>query len=478
MVRLFVPEGEGQHSLEPRYPDPLPANRNLVFIPLVSTTVAVATTAVLALIGKSRPGTLLKTTAYLSAAQLSLVPCESYGQREVNRAVFKLDNVAPKPGKWWERTKHWTVDDTVACGGVLGTLLSLSPHMLPGMSGWRRFLGMATMGCAIGGVYGELTLVHLPDNIRIEMDKARARNRKVQYERLKQDERAQESLSRFGRIALTFFTSSFIKRNLNPLSNGSGSEMGIMGPGGLQGPGPGHGSLFQQEKDQYTLMHIEFSREELNGPDLEDGYREYRDSLENRDAGALQNWLERLHKARKATATEAQYVWQHLVKKEREFYNLVDEDEEKDVLRRGLQLLNSVASDFTSRDAIFAYHIADARKRLDQIGQKEGGGQDRLLIAQELQPELPANWTDRHSPQLAADHMRLNWTRQKQLLGVLDEAVARHKDHQPEAGSPHEEPLRRIRENAVYMKKNFEATERLLKEFEEQIRRADGYDGK
>jgi predicted nucleic acid-binding Zn-ribbon protein len=48
-----------------------------------------------------------------------------------------------------------------------------------------------------------------------------------------------------------------------------------------------------------------------------------------------------------------------------------------------------------------------------------------------------------------------------------------HGEFQPEAGTPQEAHLKQIQQNADGMKKNIEATERLLKEFEEQIRKAD-----
>lgn len=174
-------------------------------------------------------------------------------------------------------------------------------------------------------------------------------------------------------------------------------------------------------------------------------------------------------------AMEVQFVWQHLVTKEQEFYQLSEGDREKDVIRREIQLLSNMASDFATRDAIFAYHVADARKRLEQMQHNDHKGQSLILTSHSLPMELPADWKDGYSPQMAADQIRMNWTRQKELLGFLEHSTSMHSGIPPEQGSPQEAHVSHIRRNAEAMKKNVEATERLLREFEEQIHRAEQY---
>jgi hypothetical protein len=433
----------------------------------------VVLTAFLALVGKSQPGTFLKATAYVSAANLSITACQFYGERELNRGVFKLNNIEPKPGKLWERTKHWTVDDTVVGGGLLGTFLALNPRALPGVGGWKRIFGAATVGCAVGGFFGQKYLVRVPPPLVSMVHLLRRQNRSMQYARLKEDTKAQESLSRIGKLALAYYTWPILGISLNPFAGGAQYRQGGLDGGGQMPFQNAHAGISQQEMDQYTHIQIEFSKGELKGPDVEHGYRAYKDSLTDRDEADLQDWLERLREVRKVTANEAQYVWQHLAKKELEFYGRLEDDREKDIVRREIQLLNNMASDFAIRDSIFAYHIADAMKRLAQMDRAESTDQNLLLTAKAVQDELPGDWREHYSPHLVTDHVRLNWSRQKELLGFLEQATTMHGDVKPEPGTPGEAHLKSIQENAENMKKNVEATERLLKEFEEQVRRAD-----
>jgi hypothetical protein len=455
-----------------RHPDPLPAQPKIVSTPWQVSVCAASITAFLALVGKSRPGTFLKTTAYLGAANLSISACDVYSQREINRAVFKLDNIEPKPGKLWERTKHWSVDDLVVGGGVLGSFLALNPRALPGIGGWKRFLGAATVGCALGGYVGETRLFRLPSQLLNVMHATDKQTRQTQYTRLKENSKAKEGLSRFGRLALTLYTWPVWDIPINPFTLGRSSSAGSQASGVTQNP---HANITQQEMEQYTLVQLEFNKGELKGPDIENGYRAYKDSIRGRDADALRDWLERLQEIREATATEAQYIWHHLAVKEHEFYGTVEEEREKDIVRREIQLLNNMASDFALRDAVFAYHIADAQKRLQQTEQKELVSHNLAVKPQPTQDEFPTELRNHHSPHLVTEQVRVNWTRQKELLNYLEQHTTIYKDFEVEAGSPQEAQLKQVRQNAEDMKKNVEATERLLKEFEEQIRRVDEY---
>lgn len=435
---------------------------------------ALGATGCLALVGISRPGTFLKATAYLSAVSTSVLVLESFGQRDLNRAVFKMDKIEPRPGKLWERTKEWTVEDVLMGGTVAGAFLALNPRALPGVYGWKRFVGASTIGAALGGHIGQTRLVGLPMNIVHMVDQADIAIQQAQYDRLHQDEEALKSLSRLGKLTLAFYSWPALRLpSLPGVSQPQASGATHASPIQIQ-ENP-HRNISQEEIDRTTLVQIEFNKGELKGPDIESGYRAYKDSLTDRDSVSLREWLDRLQEIRKTTADEAHFVWDHLATKEREFYGLMAEDRKKDVLRRELQLLNNVCSDFSARDAILAYYISDVQKRLGQIE-----NDDPVVIEETTAAASEATTSQtqaapqrHHSPHLVAEQIRLNWQRQKELLGFLERNVTMHKSVEVEAGSQQEAHLKSLSEQHESMKKNVEATERLLKEYEEQLRRAD-----
>jgi hypothetical protein len=486
MVQLFVPEGtfravyikpstisdhvragEGQHALvRRRLPDPVPISSTLLPNLWQGTLYAAGATALLAFAGKSRPGMFLNASAYFGVGGLAATAIDGYGRREVNRAIFKMDNVEPKPGKLWERTKHLSVDDMVIGGGVVGVFLALSPRAFPGAGGWKRFFGAATVGSAVSGYVGERHLGRSSAEIRGMLQMADLMVRATYYTRLRDDEKARASLSRVGKIAFTLYTVPLVG-----IKFGSASASG-----GVRGPGP---SQLKQGQHHGEIIQYEFNKGELLGPDMENGFRAYKDMLVERDPDALQDWLERLQEVRKATADEASYVWLYLARKEHDFYSLVEENHEKDVLRRELQLLNNMAFDFATRDAIIGYQVADIMKRLRQMEQTDptmqSSNQDLLALNRALRDELPATWKDRYDPQLLTEQVRIAWTRQKEVLAKLEQSVVMHGELHVEPGSVEETGLKTFKQSTEVMKKNVEATERLLKELEDQVRRADGH---
>jgi hypothetical protein len=423
-------------------------------------------------VGKSRPGTFLKATAYLSAAHLCAATWRGYSSREINRAVFKLDNIDPKPGKLWERTKHWTVDDMCIGGAVLGAFLAINPRALPGVGGWRRFLGAATVGSALGAYYGSDVFLNLSPGFEDAISTTETQIQTLQYERLKQDTKAQEMLSRFGRLAFTIRTLPIWSLSINPFKKELQS-----GPGGMTGTMeveevfPNHVG----DKEQYQIQ-VQFNNGELKGPDVELGYRAYKDSLANWDVGALEEWLEHLQKIQKTTSNEAQWVWHHLTVKEHEFYNLQEDEEEKDIIRRKLQLLTHLACQLAARETLIAYHIADTLKRLEQVNENEPTTHTPFVETHSTVEEFPTEWIKRHNPQLATEEVRGAWTEQKQVVVLANQYLEMHKDLQaPEPNTPQAANLARLREDVKGMKKNLEATGRVLRELEEQQRKADEY---
>ncbi|KAL5114735.1 hypothetical protein ACEQ8H_007404 [Pleosporales sp. CAS-2024a] len=480
MVRLFIPEGEGQHAIARRHPDPLPPRLELFSLPQQSVLYAVGITACLALAGKSRPGYFLKATAYISAANLSIAALDGYSSREVNRAVLKMDGAEPKPGRLWERTEHWTMEDVMIAGGIMGSLLASNPRALPGARGWKRFLGATTVGWAAGGYIGarQEGFARLPPQVIGVLQATDDVIRETHYHRLKDNVKAQESLSRWGKIALTCYTWPIWGLLINPFrklaesqsAGTAGSSEGVFRP--AQGP---HGGLTNEELEQHTLFQIEFNKGELRAPDMENGYRAFKDSLADRDDTAIHEWIEQLDELLGTLANEAQCVWRHLAVKEREFYRIEREDREKDIARRELQLLNNIASDLYTKSAIIRYQIADAQKRLAQTANEEHMGFYSTTKTLMMPTDTSTDWQNRYNPQIITEQVRLNWLRQKEVLSILEHNSAMHSELKPTPGSMQEKQLKKMQENAEYMKKNFEATERLLKELEEQIRRAEAY---
>lgn len=237
--------------------------------------------------------------------------------------------------------------------------------------------------------------------------------------------------------------------------------------------GDPHTGLTKEEMERYSLIQIEFNKGELKGPDVENGYRAYKDKIAEWDPNALQDYLERLQEIRKQTLLEALYAWHRLRFKEQKFYNLPEDSEEVDIVRRELQLLNNIASDFASRESILAYHVADTIKRFQQM--KHRVPDSAKFSGVRLRQDLPKNWVVHFGPELVTEQVRMNWTRQKEMMSLMEQSTAMHKDVEPEPGTPMATQLQHIREGAENMKKNVTATERLLKEFEDQLRRADEY---
>lgn len=426
--------------------------------------------------GKSRPGNFLKTTAYLSAATIPISVADEYVQRRLNRLAFKMEKIEPAPSKLWERTKHWTVEDVIINGGILGMFLALQPRALPGVYGWKRFLGAATVGGALGGYAGQVYLGRLPSHHLDLVDQLDAQTQKLYYMKLLHSQ-TKDSLSRLDQALLTFYSWPSLRHAWNPLApphvsrqedifQQATSSIGHESDEDDHDEEPSQPDIVQQ-----TIIQLEFSKGELSGPDIEHGYRAYKDKFSERDAHALQAWLDGLKDVGEKSAREAQYMWEYLAMKEHEFYKLADDDSEKDTLRRQIQLLNNLAAHFTLRASIYAYHIADGRKRLQQVEDNNNTPTDQgLVFPTELRPvDLPENWKDSFAPHLVTEQVRVNWIRQKQLVGFLEQSIEAHE----EAGKSEDQNIKHLRKNLEEMRKNVRGTERLLKDLEERVHKAD-----
>ncbi|KAI4957804.1 hypothetical protein J4E86_004943 [Alternaria arbusti] len=482
MVRLLVPEGESQHAITGRPPGAIATQRDLIASPWRSSIAAAAVTGGFALVGRSRPGVFLKSAALIGAVDLTFTASGIYGRHELHRGVFKMEGIQPKPGKLWERTKHWTWEDATLGGGVVGAFLALNPRALPGVYGFARFFGAATVGCALGYKAGQFYIVRLPPQLLQLFDYTIMANRQKEYEKLQENEKAKSSLSRIGKLALWFHTSQTMTILRSPLQLGGIGGMGGIsgGPGGHQSP---HGSplhALKAEMDKETVFQTEFKEGELAGPDVENGYRAYKDNLQSRDASKIQDWLEQVRELKNKIGSEWQYVWGYLGQKEDEFYQHAEEDGEKDLLRREIQLLNNMAADIVTRCAILEYHERDALKQLRQIEQTgssvESDATSQSITAPYEFPHDSAEvaQSNHRGPRIATERIRTTWSRQKELLRHFDHAAARASEiSEADSGFHVAEHLKRLKEDADQMRKNVEATGRLLRRFEDRVREAD-----
>jgi hypothetical protein len=398
-----------------------------------------------------------------------------------------MENIQPTPGKLWERTKHWTSEDATLAGGVLGMFMALNPRALPGVYGFSRFFGAATVGCALGFKVGQAFLVRMPPPLLQLFDQTVIAAQQKEYQKLQNDDRAKASLSRIGKLALWYHSSSLMGILRSPLQVGGVGGMGGMSGGptqaghkGSSGPGGGSLAALKAELDRETLVQIEFKEDELAGPDVENGFRAYKDDLKSRDASKVQEWLEQVQNLKKKTGAELQYVWPHLAQREHEFYQHVQEDREKDIFRRELQLLNNMASDLVTRYAILEYHEHDAQKQLQQIIQADPNGAGLDVISRDITTSYE---TSQHSagdaqmnydgPTTVTERIRTTWSRQKELLRHLEHSVSQADAMQPEKGTHMAEAAKRLQQDAEQIRKNIEATERLLRWFEERVREAE-----
>jgi hypothetical protein len=442
---------------------PAHSPHNPISAPWRASLAAAGTTGLFALAGRSRPGTFLKAAAFFGVGELSWSAAKLYGRQQMNRGVFNMDKLEPKPGKLWERTKHWTTEDAALSGGALGIFMAMTPRAMPGAHGFSRFVGAATVGCAIGFKVGQALLVRIPPQLLSMIETSDTMVRHKAYEKLQQNNEAKAGLSRVGKFALSVHTSPYLR--IVRLGG-----MGGMGGAQQQGP-PGLRPItgLKAEPDARITVEVEYKKDELAGPDLEQGHRVYKDDINSWDASSIQNWLERVQELEKNIAPELQYLWRRLAERERDFYKVVEEDSEKDIFRRELQLLNSLAADLVARHAILGYYASDAQKRLLQVEQTDS------TIPSYESPQLPATTAQQthYGPHIITERVRTSWSNKKEALGHIEYQLQQLKALQLEEGTPGAEQRNVLEKNVESLRKNIEATERVLRCFEEDIRKAD-----
>ncbi|KAJ4382834.1 hypothetical protein N0V86_002059 [Didymella sp. IMI 355093] len=492
MVRLCVPAGDDQHVLtrKPRLGFSA-AEPSLIDSPFRACLLATGVTALTSILGLARPGTFLRSAAAIGLVDGAVTACDIYGRQELNRAVFKLDGLEnPRPFKLWERTKQWTLEDASLFGGATGLLIASNPRLFPGVTGISRFVGVTIAGCAIGAKTAEWAFGHGAPHQAKRIQWVLAMQRRAYYQRLSQDEEAKASLSRFGQALLMSYTGDSALMRI--LSKPFGGMSGMANPGGASVTGQGHGhndahieamrqlKIQQAHAKQPVIMLAEFEKDELAAPDYDGGHRQYRMDAADTDLEALQEHLEHLNKLRAEEAKELAFVWQELGPKEHKMHQLSQEDPEKDLIRRELQLLNSIATHTSVRLAVIGYAQADARKRLAQIRNENPAAISKIALP--VMNELPPDndLSENYVPQKIAARIRKRWqdarsdaAQVEHVLSQFDELKAQGMTH----GHANEQ-AEALRENQTQLKQNVVATERLLKELEERISKADAGSGK
>lgn len=440
------------------------------------------------ILGYARPGTFLRTVSVIGAIDVAGTSCDIYARQELNRAVFRRDGVdSPRPFKLWERTKQWTLEDFTLFGGATGLLIASNPRLFPGVRGVSKIVGAAIVGCAVGAKTADYAFATGPPGQTQRLEWVLARQRKAEYERLALDEKAKAELSRFGRLWLMSYTRQSTPMQIlgKPFGGFSGTTTSV-GPAGDTGHAQEaqmaalRDHIKQAHANPPSLMVAEFENEELAAPDYERGYRQYRVDPADLNVEELQDHLEHLNKLREFEAQELAYAWQTLVPKEHKMHQLSEEESEKELLRRELQLLNSIALHSQTRLAVISYAQADARKRLAQIRNEEP-----TAIAQHPLPGTQSipfenNWSETYVPQKTVERIRGRWESVRGDLAQADALLAEwghiEENGKKDGWHPHPDSIRKaehLKTTRDAIKLNVEATERLLKEFEDRVVKAE-----
>ncbi|KAF2252955.1 hypothetical protein BU26DRAFT_601168 [Trematosphaeria pertusa] len=334
---------------------PYPADSGFYVFPYFKkgSICAGAVTGILALAGKCPPGTFLKLAAYTNSFSLTVSVAQWYAFRDVRKANFTRAAVEPKPAKLWENSDGWTVDDAALQMCAIGILAALRKKTFPGVTGWKRYFGIASTMSAVR-FSGALWAFHTSTHPRFANSRQQVLLRDQELRSLAHDEKFTASLSPLGK----WYLSHFAHDEQQPSA--------------------------QQPTVQPCMatFPLPFNNTPVEGPDLKDGMRVYQQSPDVTGTVALQEHMDHLDKLSTELAIELDYVWQHLAKKEHSLYQMSATDETEDIARRELQLLNSIAQTLWLQRAWFEFYLADARKSYGQLMQRRSGHHEPWTPAQ------------------------------------------------------------------------------------------------
>jgi hypothetical protein len=440
------------------------------------------------IVGYARPGTFLRTVSFCGAVELAYTACDIYARQEINRAVFRADGLNnPRPFKLLERTKQWTSEDLALFGGATGLLIASNPRLFPGVRGISRILGVAIVGWAAGEKTADYAFTTGQPGQAQRLRWVLEMQRKARYRLLASDEKAKAELSRFGRLWLQMNTGQgILTQILGKSPGGSSSTTTSVGMAG----DPGHAQeaqtaalrehIKQAHANPPILMVTEFDKEELAAPDCERGHRQYCVDPADLNEEEMQDHLEHLNRLHESEAKELAYVWQILVPKEHKMHQLSEEESEKELLRRELQLLNSTALHSQTRLAVISYAQANARKRLAQIKNEEPTTIAKHPLPSTQSISFQNNWGETYVPHKTVERIRGRWESVRddlaQVNALLAEWAKIEEKGQREGwviGFDTKKKAEQLITTRDALKLNVEATERLLKEFEDRVVKAE-----
>jgi hypothetical protein len=418
--------------------------------------------------------------AWFSAADLAVTACELYTRRELNRAIFKIDGVQPTPAKLWERTPWWTLEDVALYSGAFGLLLTLNPRVLPAVTGWKRYAGIATVSGAVGIQANQAIIPALlgrsPYGAR-RMEWNIAQEKKQVYHRLHHDYTARESLSPPARFLLTYYTSDSAFKWLtgDPSQGNHGGKPTGSAIGQRQAV---HSPSTTELRDGVQFV-AEFNKEELATLDYgRECRRMYKEDPVSGDQDTLQEHLQHLEKLKATLVTELAYLWDELARKEGVLQQVPKGSIEKGLLRRELQLLNSMTLSIHMRVAVVEYCEAETRKRFSRIEQEASASSVSLASVQAMQSDFGVDWKKTYRPEDSTERIRRHLTEKKDQMAETEKWLLEFDKRKARESVLVHIHAEQIRSRAEALRMNIDATERLLREFEEQIYRAEYYSEK
>ncbi|KAF1959037.1 hypothetical protein CC80DRAFT_407377 [Byssothecium circinans] len=210
---------------------------------------------------------------------------------------------------------------------------------------------------------------------------------------------------------------------------------------------------------------VGFNTSQVDGPDIHGGSREYKEIPSVTGALALQQQVDHVNRIRSQYVKDLEYVWQELAAKEHSFHQMSPDAAEKDVMRFELRQLSRLATQLWMQSALFGFHLADAQKRLDQLKHHEAGIREPWRPAPLADLGLQSGWKDFYNPYLATTSLRRDWEHGRLWLRTIEEM---EKMSHPQLAL-----IDFNAETIPNLRKEMQAVERLLEEFEKQAVRAE-----
>ena len=361
--------------------------------------------------------------------------------------------------------------------GVFGLLLTLNPRVLPAATGWKRHVGVVTVSSAIGIQASQAMVPSLLGRSSYgahRMEWNIAQEKKQLYRRLHQDDIARESLSRPAQFLLTYYTRDSVFGWLT--GNSSLGSHGVKSPDSAAGQRQAVHSPSTEKPKEIIEFVARFDREELATRDYgRECRRMYKEDPAPRDQDTLREHLEHLEQLRATTTTELAYLWDELARKEGVLHQAPRNSIEKEMLQRELQLLNSMTLSTHMRVAVAEYCEAETRKRLSLIEREAPASNVSLSTVQVIQSNLGVEWKKTYRPEDSTERIRRHLTEKKDQMAEIEKWLSEFEKRKARESVLVHIHAEQIQSRAEALRMNIDATERLLREFEEQLDRAEYY---